>query len=331
MKRILSLAIILIALAGCAQTSTKEINIYTARDYEIDKQIYKEFTEKTGIKLNVVENENEELLAKVKAEKDNQQADVIIVNGGQFISEFKKEGILKPIKEVSGIKDLKTELVGDDFIGLTYRTRAICYNPKKIDGSKISTYADLTKPEFANQIVVRSSAQSSNQAWIMNMIQNQGYEQTLNFAKGLVKNFARDPKGGDRDQIKAVYANEGNIAITNSYYYAQMLKSPDAKEVEAASACELKILDDTSINTTWLGVTSRGEKNKEVNQLIEFLTSKETQSKYAQENGEFPVNQTADFGYFNDQKDFKMQPINFETLGEEKINTQKVSKEAGWK
>lgn len=334
MRRILSCGLIIIlVLSGCGQVSSsnQEINIYTSRDYEVDKQIMLDFTEATNIKVNVVELDNEELVTKVIAEKNNPVADVVIVNGAQYIADLNQEGILNPIDSKVIDKNVDPQFIGDNYVGLTYRARAVCYNPNTIDASNLNTYSDLGLPEYKDKVLVRSSTNSYNQALIMNMIQNQGYDQTLEFAKNLTANMAQEPKGGDRDQIKSIYANQGDIAITNSYYYAQMLNSSDEAEVQAAQSCELKFLDDTHINMTWLGVTTSGSENKNVNELIKFMTSKDVQSMYALENGEFPVNTTADFGYFTQYKGFKYQPIDFATLGENKVQAQEIFNISGWK
>lgn len=330
-KRILLLVVFTLFLTACSSPASKEINIYTSRDYEVDKQIFENFTKESSIKINLVELDNDELVTKSIAEKNSPVADLIIVNGAQYINELNEEEILTQINQKSINENVDQQFYSDKYVGLTYRARAICALNDKVDLNTINTYNDLTKPEFKDQLLVRSSTNGYNQALIMNMIQNTDEASTLKFATDLVKNFAREPEGGDRDQIKAIYAKEGSIALTNSYYYVQMLNSTEPNVADAAKNCELKFLDDTHINMTWVGQTSKGLENKNIDELITYLTSKDVQSYYAEKNGEFPVNKNADYGYFKDFKDLKFQPVNFETLGSHKSKAQEIFNQAGWK
>lgn len=335
-KLLLVITMMLFVAAGCSNTNNEEvpmesINVYTSRDYEVDRQIFNQFTADTGIAINLVELENDELVTKVIAEKDNPSSDVVIVNGAQYIYELTEAGELMPM-DPSYISDGVDDLfIGDNYVGLTYRARAIAYDPNKVDPSQIDEYSDLTNPEYQGELLVRSSTNGYNQAWMLNELQNDGYDATLELATGLVNNLSREPKGGDRDQIKAIYAGEGSLAITNSYYYLQMLESSDPGEVEAAQSVKLLFPKDTHINMTWIGLTSSGADNESVEELVKYLTSPEVQTMYVEENKEFPVNTKADTSSVDEYMDFTTQDVDYATLGKGKEEVYEIFKISGWK
>ena len=62
------------------------------------------------------------------------------------------------------------------------------------------------------------------------IIAHEGEANAEAWAKGMVANFARAPKGGDTDQIKAVAAGECGVALTNTYYVARLLRSTKPEE-----------------------------------------------------------------------------------------------------
>jgi len=336
MKRLLLvIAMVLFVATGCS-TSVKEepmesINVYTSRDYEVDRMIFEQFTADTGIAINLVELDNDELVTKVIAEKDNPSSDVVIVNGAQYIYELTEAGVLMPIDESYISSGVDEQFIGDNYVGLTYRARARAYDPNKIDPNEITEYSDLTDPEYEGELLVRSSTNGYNQAWMLNELQNDGYDATLELATGIVNNLAREPKGGDRDQIKAIYAGEGSLAVTNSYYYLQMLNSSDPSEVEAANSVKLLFPTDTHINMTWIGLTSSGSENESVEELVKYLTSPEVQTMYVEENKEFPVNSEADTSSVDAYMNFTTQDVEFATLGLGKEEVYEIFKISGWK
>lgn len=328
MKKVIGLLVLaVLVLVGCSSNEEQEaIDIYTSRDYEVDAVIYENFTATTGIEVNVVEYDNDELVTKVIAEKDAPVADVIIVNGAQFIYELDQAGVLQPINQDAIDQNMNEDFYGDKYVGLTARARGIAYNHDNIDGSEITTYADLADPKYQGEILVRSSESGYNVALIENMIQTYGAETTQEWATGIVNNMAQTPDGGDRDQIKGIYNGDGNIAILNSYYYHQMLNSSDAEEVKAAESVTMMYPEDVHINMTWLGVTSKGAENSSVDSLISYLTSAEVQQMYYDENYEYALNSEVEM----EGVPTSYQPVDFETLGQNKDAALAIFEEAGW-
>lgn len=324
MKKILIIISILTFLVGCNNPSDDKniVNVYTDRHYEIDKQILEEFTNQTGIKVNVVELESAEVFAKLKAEKDS-VADLVIMTGAEYIYKLNQQNILVNHEQYPNID---SDFYGQNWIGIVGRTRSVAIsNDSDIT---ITSYDDLANENLKGQILVRSSNNSYNQAWVASMIFENGEKQTRDWLQGFVKNFARTPQGNDRDQVKAVNGNEGDIAIVNSYYMNRMHTSSDKQEVEASNKVSLANLDKIHTNISFAALV---DKNDASIKLLNYLQNPDVQTKISQENGEYPLNTQAKTNeYIANIQELNPQDINYEQFGMYIEKAYELMIEAGW-
>lgn len=273
-----------------------EINVYSHRHYDSDKALFKAFEEKSGIKVNVITAKAEELVSKLKIEGANSPADMLITSDIGNLYEAKEEGLLQKIDSKTLNANIPTHLRDNDseWFGLTKRARIFVYNPEKLSEKELGSYLDLSDPKFKGKLLTRTSSNSYNKSLLASIIANHGEAKALEFAKGLVANFARDPKGNDRDQIKAVASGEGDLAIVNTYYLGIMLNSKDPKDVEIAKSVKLffpaQKAEGTHINISGAGVTKYAKNKENAIKLIEFLSSVEAQTLFAEANHEYPAN-----------------------------------------
>lgn len=317
---------------GFDQKSDDVVNVYSSRHYDVDKEVYKMFEEETGLKLNVVEGKGDELVERITREKNKPQADVLLTVGAESLYPLHEADALEDSMSDTIESNIPEQFRGDYWMGITSRARVIAYNKDHVDPEKIKTYQDITKPEWKDQILVRPSSSTYNQALLASFVQNDGDDAAKEWAQGVVDNFAREPKGNDIDQAKAVAAGEGDLAIMNSYYWARMANSSDPNEAKVAEKVGLIFPENTHLNISY-GALLKGAKNKEnAIKLLEFLSSEKIQELYAQKNGEFPLNPKAPLPEVQKSwGEFTKQKVNYQELGKYRDDATKIFDEVGWK
>lgn len=354
MKKLLFLVIALTALilAACGGqdeegTSTetsgetndsKEVNLYTARHYDVDDELYAKFEEESGIKVNVIKGEADELLERIKREGDATQADLFLTADAGRLHRAKADELLQPVSS-----DILDEQVPENFqdsdqmwYGLTKRARVILYDKETVQPEELSTYEALTEDEWNGRVLIRSSENVYNQSLLASFIEINGEEQAKEWAAGMVNNFARDPEGGDRDQAKAIAAGIGDVAIMNTYYFGQMLNSEDPEEVKVAEGLGVFFPNQdttgTHINVSGAGVVKASKNKDNAVKLLEFLSAPEAQETFAGANYEYPVNPNVEPSeLLASWGDFKEQDIPLSTLGENNSQAILIFNEVGWK
>lgn len=329
-------------LAGCGSKNSatenfkvedeKVVNVYSARHYDVDKELFNKFEEETGIKVNLVEGKSDELIERMAREGENSPADVFLTVGAENIAPLQEKNLIEKTSSELIENNIPEDYRGENWVGLTSRARVIAYDKDRVNKEDIDSYDDLLEEEYKGKVLVRSSSSSYNIALLASFIQEDDEEEAKEWAEGVFNNLARTPEGNDRDQVKAIAAGIGDVAIVNSYYLAKMVNSSDAEEVNAAKNIGLIFPEDTHINLSFAAI-AKNSKNKENGiKLIEFLTSEEAQSAYASENGEFPLNEKVELPeLLKSWGDFDTQDIDFEKLGTFKQKAVLIFDQIGWK
>ncbi|CAI8992598.1 Fe(3+) ABC transporter substrate-binding protein [Brevibacillus sp. BC25] len=314
------------------------VNVFTARHYDIDSKLFAEFTKQTGIKVNEVKGTAEELVERLKREGESSEADLFITVDGGVLNYAKQNDVLQPIQSAEVEKNVPKELRDPDnqWIGMATRARVIVYAKDRVKPEQLSTYEDLATDKWKGKVLVRSSSNLYNQSLVASFIGLNGEQAALDWAKGLVNNFARKPEGGDRDQAKAVVAKVGDVAIMNTYYVGQMLNSKDAEEVKVAQNIGVFFPNQettgTHLNISGIGLTKHAKNKDNAVKLIEFVTGKEAQTMLTNGSYEFPVNAEADKpALLKEWGEFKTQKLDFAKLGEYNKKAVELLNQAGWK
>ncbi len=318
--------------------AANEVNVYSHRHYDTDKKLFKMFEEKTGIKVNVVNAKASALIKRLDSEGEKSPADVLITVDAGRLFQAKEKGLLQAINSKYLTKNIPEKLRDKDntWFGLTKRSRVTVYRLGTGIEKELSTYEDLADPKFKGQIMVRSSNNIYNQSLLAAIIAHHGEEYALKWAKGVVANMAKEPKGNDRYQVKAVANGIGKIAIANTYYIGKMVENKDVSQVEAIK--KVKIFfpkfekGGTHINVSGAGVTKYAPNRENAIKFIEFLAGPEAQKLFAEANFEYPVLEgvkvsdiVASWGTFEDDN------ISINTLGENNAKAVKIFDQAGWK
>lgn len=322
---------------GAVAEKGSEVNVYTDRHYDTDQALYNKFTEETGIKINIVKAKSDELITRLATEGEETQADLIVTSDAGRLVRAQVQGLLQPFESEEVLANIPENFREKDqyWTALTMRARIIAYAKERVSPNSLSTYEALTGPEWQGRILVRSAGNIYNQSLLASFIELHGESAAEEWAKGLVENMARTPEGNDRDQMKAIVAGEGDVALVNTYYLGKLLNSSDSYEVEVGEKVGVffpnQATDGTHINISGAGITKHATNKTEAEELLSFLTSEQAQYDYANANYEYPVNPTVEASeLLQSWGEFQWQNIDLSVLGENNEAAVKIFQRVGW-
>ena len=317
----------------------QEVNIFSARHYDSDVQLYKKFTAKTGIKVNVVSGKDKALQKRIKEEGKDCKGDLYITADAGRLGAFQTQGMFQKGASSAGIKKVvPANFRSAYWTGIAKRARVIYYNPKTVNPSWNMTYEDLADPKYKGRVVIRQSNNVYNQSLVASLIKNNGAKNTETWAKGLVSNFARKAKGNDRAQILAVAAGEADWAVANTYYIALMLSGKKGPEQQAAAKKVKPFFPNqdgrgTHMNISGGGILKHAPNKANAIKLLEFLLTPEAQKhivnntfEYAMIDGVEPNKLISQFG-LGFKQDLKTKVSSY---GKLQAKALKIMTEAGW-
>ena len=337
MKFIVASLLFLSSMLG--NVFANEVNVFTSRHYESDIELYKKFTEQTGIKVNVISGEDGALQKRIKEEDKDSKADLYITADAGKLGTFEAEGLFQTGANSNLIKSVVPEQLRTEYwVGIAKRARVIFYDPSRTTPDPNLSYEDLSVPEFKGKIVIRQSNSVYNQSLVASLIENDGLEETKTWVKEFVKNFARPAKGNDRSQILAVAAGEADYAIANTYYIALMLSGEKGSEQEVA-ARKVKILfpnqkgRGTHMNISGAGILKHAPNKDNAVKLLEFLVTPEAQKHIVNNTFEYPIIDGVEPSPLISQfgLDFKQDlETNVSTFAKRQAEALRIMTEAGW-
>lgn len=334
MQKLSLILLSLLIFTACTQVqpeATNEVNVYSARNYDVDKDLLARFESETGIKVNLFEGKGDELIERLKLEQSDPIADVFMTLGAETLYPALQNDLLADL-DLTSVKDnLDPDYFGAKWVALTKRARIIVYDKVNNPNPPVRNFEDLTDPQFSGTVLSRSSTSLYTLALLANHIQKDGFDAAKALAQGLVNNFARTPTGNDRDQAKAVIAGLGQYAIINTYYVAAMDRSADAEEVKVAQQLGLIYPEETHVNISWAAKIKNSPNPDNAQRLIEFMLSADAQKEVVERNGEYPALRTLQVSSLLLPWDaFVKAEVNYETLGQFNIETIKLFDEVGW-
>ena len=327
----------LIALATLpAWPQEKVLNLYTARHYQTDEALYRNFTIQTGIKINRIEAGENELLERIRNEGVHSPADVFLTVDAARLGKAEELGLFAPVKSPFLLQRIPAQLRTDTWFSFSKRARVIVVNKASVNPVDVQSYEELANPKLKGKLCVRSGAHPYNLSLGAAMLAHLGDQKTEAWARGLVANFARAPKGGDTDQIKAVAAGECGVALANSYYVARLLRSekPEDKKIMEAVTIVWPNQKTTGahINVSGGGMLKTAPNKDSAVKFLEYLASDPAQVYFADGNNEWPVvaNVKTNNPGLQAMGDFKADTVKVGALGALQANVQKIYDRAGW-
>lgn len=319
---------------GSASADDKVVNVYSARHYNTDSQLYEGFTEQTGIKVNIIEGKDSELIERIKSEGDNSPADVFITVDAGRLWRAEDDGLFQPTTSETLDNNIPDNLRHPEglWFGLSQRARIIVYDPNKVTEQELSTYENLASREWAGRVCIRSSSNIYNQSLVAWLIEKNGAEATEAWAKDLVSNFAREPEGGDTPQIRGVAQGSCEVAVVNHYYLARLMKSDEAKDQAVAEKVAAFFPNETHLNISGAGVLANAPNSENAVQFIEYLTSAKAQEFFALQNNEYPAAEGIGLDpVLEGFGEFTASPINVVAYGQNAAEAIELMDRAGWK
>ena len=314
------------------------LNIYSHRHYEVDQEVNRMFTKKTGIEVRVVNAEADQLIERLKSEGANSPADMLITVDAGRMQRARQDGLLQPVQSEALDKATPAELRDPEgfWYPYTLRARVIMVAADRVKAGEIKNYEDLAKPQWRGRLLVRSSSNSYNQSLMASMVSALGEDQALAWAKGVAANMARPPQGGDRDQIKACAAGLADVCISNTYYLGLLLESPDPAERRAAAKMRVIFPNQggrgAHVNVSAAGVVKHAKNVDNARKYLEFLVSPEVQAMLAKGSHEHPVSMDTSMNPHHAKwGDFKIDATTFPKMGENQLKAQRLFDAAGWK
>ena len=315
-----------------------EVNVYSHRHYDTDDQLFRRFTELTGIRVNVVTASADELITRLESEGAASPADVLITVDAGRLHRAKVRGLLQPVRSAVLEANVPGHLRDPDgqWFGLTQRARVIFFHKERVDPATLSGYADLADPRFRGRVLIRSSESVYNQSLLASIIAHQGEEAAAVWARGVVANMARTPRGGDTDQVKALAAGAGDLAVANTYYVVRLAQSEDPEEVRIFGQVGVFFPgpdgNGTHVNVSGAGVTAHAPNRANAVALLEFLSGDEAQELFAAGGGEYPVKEGVAWApALEAWGPFHADTLSLTRLGERNDEAVRIFDRAGWR
>ena len=326
-----------------AQAQEQVLNLYSARHYQTDEALYSNFTKATGIKINRVDTDDAALVQRMKTEGAASPADVLLLVDAARLSSAEADGLFSPVKSSLLEQRIPATLRGKDdgngsqWFGFSTRARVIVYNKIKVKAAEVDTYAKLADPVNKGRYCSRAGSHPYNLSLFGAYLEHVGPANTENWLKGLVGNMARDPKGGDTDQIKAVASGECGVALSNTYYVARLMRSnkPDERNVMEQVGVIFPNQQSwgTHVNVAG-GAVARHAKNRAAAiSFLEYLASDDAQRYFADGNNEYPAVAGVKTGNpaLGALGSFKQELIPISVVGQNTVKVQQMLDRVGYK
>lgn len=327
----------LIASSVSASFAEGELNLYSSRHYDTDERLYSDFTEQTGITINRIEGKADALIARMEAEGANSPADVLITVDTSRLERAKNLGVLQSVENDVLETRIPSKLQDADnqWFGFSQRSRIIFYDKNEV-ANPPRTYVDLADPQYKGMVCHRSSGNVYSQTLLSAVIENHGEEAATAWAKGMVDNFARDPQGGDTDQLRGLVSGECDISVANTYYFARALR----KDVKGLTA-DIDMIgwvfpsqeaEGAHMNLSGAGIAKNAPNRDNAVLFLEYLASDQAQQYFSSGNDEYPA--VAGVGLSPSVAQlglFKADDVDLSEVAKNVPTAQKIFDVVGWK
>ena len=333
------------ATAGLALTTTAqlhaagELNLYSSRHYDTDERLYSRFEELTGIKINRLEDKADALIERMKAEGEQSPADVLLTVDAGRLWRADEAGLLQPVTSEVLESRIPAWLRHPDghWYGFSQRIRILFYDKDKVDPMDIQTYESLADPKMKGKVCTRSSGNIYMLSLMASIIEHQGADKAKAWAEGVWNNRARDPAGGDTDQLLGIVSGECAVSVSNTYYFARALRK-EVRGLDDAAMARIgwvfpnQATTGAHSNISGAGVAKHAPNRENAIKFMEYLASDEAQEYFSAGNDEYPAvmgvglsPSVAKLGIF------RSDTLNLSALGENQAEAQRIYDQVGYK
>ncbi len=336
MRRILYGALAVSLLAGSAWADG-EVNIYSSRHYDTDDALYTDFEEQTGITVNRIEDSADKLIERMRAEGELSSADIVLTVDISRIARADEAGLLQPLasEEIADLVPDNLHAANDNWVGITTRARLIFYDKNTVSEPP-QTYQELADPKYEGMICTRSSSNVYMQSLLASIIAHDGEEAGKAWAAGVLNNLAREPEGGDTDQLRALVSGECQIALSNHYYYARAFRQEVSGLTEnldqIGNVFPNQETTGTHINISAIGVAKNAPNADNARTFIQYLFTPSAQKLITDGSDEYPVlAEVPAADAVQAMGDFKRDEINLLEIAAQANRAQEIYNEVGYK
>lgn len=314
-----------------------EVNLYSSRHYDTDERLYSDFEDMTGIKVNRIEGNADELITRLQSEDSNSPADILLTVDTSRLERAKAAGVLQSIDSQILESRIPSYLRDDEkqWFGFSQRARILFYDKNDVTDPPL-TYEELADPKYAGQVCIRSSSNVYTQTMTAALVAHLGEDAVGDWAKAVVENFARDPQGGDTDQLRGIVSGECDIAMSNTYYFGRAIRKPVEGLSDSIDMIGWVFPNQDSIgahmNLSGGGVAKHAPNKENAIAFLEYLASESAQQYFSAGNDEYPSvpgiglsPSVASLGFF------KPDDLNAATIADNVATAQKLLNESGWK
>ena len=332
-----------LTLAGPARAQGRELHIYSARHYQTDEALYANFTQATGIVVKRVDADDAAVLARLQSEGDASPADVVLLVDAARLWRAEVDGLFQPVRSKLLETRIPATLRGKDsgegsqWFGFSTRARVIVYNKSGVKTADVATYAALADPKNKGKVCTRSGSHPYNLSLFGAELEHMGEARTEAWLRGVVANMARPPKGGDTDQIRAVASGECQIALTNTYYLARLMRSNKPEDRAVVDKIGMVFPDQAGVGTHVNiagGAVARHARNRQAAVLfLEYLASDAAQAYFADGNNEWPAVKGVRISNpaLEEMGPFKADTIAIASVGMNQVKVQRMLDRVGYK
>ena len=337
-RAVAALLTVTVASSAWAQDGG-EVNLYSSRHYDTDERLYSDFTEQTGITVNRIEGKADELIERMRAEGINSPADVLLTVDTTRLERAKDAGILQAVDSTVLEERIPANLrdAANEWFGFSQRARIVFYDMNDVSEPP-RTYLELADPKYRGQVCSRSSTNVYTQTLMAAMIENHGEDAARDWAQGVVDNFAREPQGGDTDQLRALVSGECDVSLSNTYYFARAIRT----EVDGLGADERTMIGwvfprmgpdaGSHVNLSAGGIAANAPNRDNAVRFLEYLASDQAQTYFSAGNDEYPVvvgvpvsKSVAALG------ELEADPVNLSDVAKRVATAQAIFAQVGWK
>ena len=313
---------------------SNEIGVYSGRHYNTDKELYRQFTARTGIKVKLLEAKDDALIERLRNEGANTPADVLVLVDAARLDRATDLGLFRPTSSAALRRDVPATLrdANGRWYGLTRRVRVAVVNPAMVNPSSIRTYADLARPALKGKLCLRDSKSVYNQSLVADQIIQRGEAATGAWVRGLTANVTQPLFTSDTPLIRAVANGQCGVGLVNTYYVARML-SGDSGAADQALARKVKVVfpNPAHVNISGAGVTRHSNNPQAALRLIEFLASPTAGKGYAEANHEYPLKGNGNNPILRTFGTFRSDRVSTEQMGAKNRAAVRLMQSNGWK
>lgn len=326
-------------LATAQANASRELNLYSSRHYDTDERLYSDFEKQTGIKINRIEDSADVLIERIKAEGENSSADILMTVDAGRLWRADQAGLLQPVQSEVLVARIPEWLRHDEghWFGFSQRIRILFYDKDRVDPMDIRTYADLAAPKMKGMVCTRSSGNIYMLSLMASIIAHEGSEKATEWAEGFWSNRARDPAGGDTDQLRAIASGECAVAVSNTYYFARALRK-DVKGLDDDVLARIgwvfpnQETTGAHANISGAGVAKHAPNRENAIKFLEYLASDEAQQYFSAGNDEYPAVMGVGLSESVSKLGiFRSDTLNLSALGENQPEAQKIYDRVGFK